>query len=157
MQPLYIFDLDGTLADATHRLHFIDRKDSLTGEACKPDWPAFFAACPKDAPIPAVIGVLRALRDAGADIWVWTGRSATVMQETVLWLQTHCGYRETEMLRMRHEWDRRPDHEVKAGWLQEMWASDRERLVAIFEDRSRVVQMWRENGIPCFQVAPGDF
>jgi len=24
-------------------------------------------------------------------------------------------------------------------------------------DLDKVVQMWRHNGIPCFQVAPGDF
>jgi hypothetical protein len=34
---------------------------------------------------------------------------------------------------------------------------DRERLVGAFDDRQRVVDMWRRNGITCFQVAPGDF
>jgi hypothetical protein len=27
----------------------------------------------------------------------------------------------------------------------------------IFDDRDRVVAMWRSLGIPCFQVAKGDF
>jgi hypothetical protein len=36
----YLFDLDGTLADCTHRLH--RRKH----------WRAFFAACTADSPIP---------------------------------------------------------------------------------------------------------
>jgi hypothetical protein len=26
-----------------------------------------------------------------------------------------------------------------------------------FDDRDKVVKMWRDNGIICFQVAPGDF
>jgi len=34
---IYIFDIDGTLADVSHRLHYI------TGET--KDWDAFFAAC----------------------------------------------------------------------------------------------------------------
>lgn len=34
---------------------------------------------------------------------------------------------------------------------------DRDRLVAVFDDRARVVRMWRKAGITCFQVAPGDF
>ena len=34
---------------------------------------------------------------------------------------------------------------------------DGERLIAVFEDRDRVVAMWRDAGVPCFQVAPGDF
>ena len=31
------------------------------------------------------------------------------------------------------------------------------RIVATFDDRNRVVAMWRDAGIPCFQVAPGEF
>jgi hypothetical protein len=27
----------------------------------------------------------------------------------------------------------------------------------VFDDRSRVVEMWRKNGIKCFQVAEGNF
>jgi len=27
----------------------------------------------------------------------------------------------------------------------------------VFDDRDKVVNMWRENGIPCLQVAPGNF
>jgi len=27
----------------------------------------------------------------------------------------------------------------------------------VFDDRNSVVDMWRRNGIPCFQVADGDF
>ena len=34
---------------------------------------------------------------------------------------------------------------------------ERNRLTAVFDDRDKVVQMWRENGVPCFQVAKGDF
>jgi hypothetical protein len=31
------------------------------------------------------------------------------------------------------------------------------RLVAVFEDRDRMVKMWRAAGVPCFQVAEGEF
>lgn len=31
------------------------------------------------------------------------------------------------------------------------------RLVMTFDDRDRVVAMWRRNGVVCAQVAPGDF
>jgi len=27
----------------------------------------------------------------------------------------------------------------------------------VFDDRNSVVDMWRENGVRCMQVAPGDF
>ena len=30
-------------------------------------------------------------------------------------------------------------------------------VLGVFEDRDRVVKMWRDLGITCFQVAEGDF
>ena len=38
-----------------------------------------------------------------------------------------------------------------------MSPEDRARLVMVFDDRDRVVNMWRRNGVVCAQVAPGDF
>jgi hypothetical protein len=34
---------------------------------------------------------------------------------------------------------------------------DKSDILCIFDDRDKVVKMWRSNGIACFQVAPGDF
>lgn len=48
-----VFDLDGTLADITHRLHFI--KDG------NHDWDGFFAACVDDAPIPEMVALFQVL------------------------------------------------------------------------------------------------
>jgi hypothetical protein len=30
-------------------------------------------------------------------------------------------------------------------------------VFCVVDDRQKVVDMWRENGLTCFQVAPGDF
>ena len=57
MKPLYIFDLDGTLALIEHRRHFVARP---RGEQ---DWKAFYAACDKDAPNDPVIGTMERLRE----------------------------------------------------------------------------------------------
>jgi hypothetical protein len=40
-------DFDGTLADITHRLHFIQGEHK--------DWPAFYRACVDDTPIMPMI------------------------------------------------------------------------------------------------------
>lgn len=158
MRPIYIFDLDGTLANAEHRVPLI------SGEA--PDWRAFFAACTRDAPIWWVINTLRKLRTQGAEIWIWTGRSDEVLTETVKWLGEYgiadgrtwrWDRVDGNRFRMRSAGDRRPDHVIKAEWLAGVDEFDRKRICASFEDRSRVVEMWRANGVPCFQVAPGDF
>ena len=51
----------------------------------------------------------------------------------------------------------RPDDALKEAWLLQQTTSTRARIVGVFEDRDRVVAMWRRNGLVCFQVAPGDF
>ena len=76
------------------------------------------------------------------------------------WLAEHTSFMAHDLetcLTMRQEGDHRPDDIVKREWLDGMLEDDRRRLVATFDDRDRVVMMWRAAGIPCFQVAPGDF
>jgi phosphoglycolate phosphatase-like HAD superfamily hydrolase len=159
MKPIFIFDLDGTLADCSHRLHFIQ------GE--RKDWRAFFAACVDDKPIEPAIRTLQALRNGGADIWIWTGRSDEVRYETEQWLEKHGCFRSPrlwpprgEHLRMRRQGDHRGDDTLKREWLSEAEQFAKQeyvRLTAVFEDRDRVVQMWRAAGLPCFQVADGAY
>ena len=146
IRPLYIFDLDGTLALIEHRRHFV--------EGGRKDWPAFFAACTDDRPNRPVISTLHAIQSGGAEVWIWSGRSDEVWEVTQDWLH---GESLPPTHRMRRAGDHQPDDKLKAGWLAEMSSWDRARLVATFDDRDRVVKMWRDNGVPCFQVAPGDF
>lgn len=155
-RPLYIFDLDGTLALIEHRLHFIQQKPK--------DWRAFFAAVGDDKPNLPVISTFQALRKSGAEVWIWSGRSDECKAETVAWLQRHdCWFPfefsmpAPERFRMRKAGDHRDDVEVKREWLSEIEPPEWNRLTAVFDDRARVVQMWRDAGVPCFQVAPGDF
>lgn len=159
MRPLYIFDLDGTLANADHRLHFINGETK--------DWRAFFAACVDDSPIPEMVTTFKTLQKAGAECWIWTGRSDQVMRETDKWLETYVGFDvhpflnrfmgAPERFLMRKAGDHRPDHVLKAEWLAQLEPPEYARLTGVFEDRSRVVAMWREAGVSCFQVAPGEF
>lgn len=151
MKPLYIFDLDGTLALTEHRQHLVQGTD-------KPDWAAFFAACVGDSPNVPVIETLINLIEAHAEVWIWSGRSSEVMEQTKHWLAEHLGdIAEDVPLTMRVEGDFTPDDELKRAWLSYISAYDRRRLVAVFDDRDKVVAMWREAGVPCFQVAPGAF
>lgn len=156
MKPLYIFDLDGTLANIEHRLHHIQGRPTK-------DWRAFFAKCIHDKPIEPLVATLKALSRSGAECWIWTGRSDEVKAETVAWLAYHCGwvakgrFSAPEAFRMRKAGDHRPDHELKFDWLANLEPPERNRLTAVFEDRTRVVEMWRECDVVCFQVAPGEF
>ena len=57
---------------------------------------------------------------------------------------------------MRRTKDYRSDDIVKKEMLDEMRAIGYNPTL-VFDDRDRVVKMWRENGLRCFQVAEGDF
>lgn len=153
MKPLYIFDLDGTLALIEHRYYLLD--DINDPER----WKNFFAACDKDEPYSAVIQVLETLRKE-ADVLIFTGRSDEVRDKTVSWLVKHTSFTKAELdkiLTMRPAGDYSPNKMLKKEWLNALSVDDRHRLVAIFDDEDSVVAMWRENGIPCFQVKVDDF
>ena len=152
-RPLYVFDLDGTLALIGHRRHLVeDRRNAR--------WKEFYAACDRDEPNAPVIETMRRLREAGAEVWIFSGRSDEVRAKTVAWLAAHTpllSWEADEALTMRREGDYTPDDALKLQWLDSMLVDDRQRLVAAFDDRDRVVAMWREAGVACFQVAEGEF
>lgn len=153
MKPLYIFDLDGTLSLAHHRQPILDNKDDSHR------WQKFYAACDKDEPNAPVIRVMESLRLL-AEVWIFSGRSGEVRDKTIAWLTHHTSFTAWDLetkLRMRDEGDYTADDVLKKQWLDSMLVDDRSRLVATFDDRDRVVKMWRESGIQCFQVAPGAF
>jgi acid phosphatase class B len=150
--PLYIFDLDGTLAIIDHRLPFI------RGEY--KDWTNFYASCDKDIPNTSLLTIMDMLRKAGADVWIFTGRSEESWDKTVSWLVDNSSFLRHELetvLQMRRIGNNTPDHKLKKEWYHDMLIDDRERLIAVFEDRQRVVEMWRSLGITCFSVADGNF
>lgn len=143
----YIFDIDGTLADGGHRLHHILKTPK--------DWRAFFAACPSDEPIKHMIEVAQRL-GAGDDIAIVyvSGRSDEVREQTEVWLRDHGLPRGP--LYMRKAGDYTDDNLLKIEILKQVRADGYDPIMA-FDDRARVVQAWRDAGIPCAQVAPGDF
>ena len=140
-----VFDLDGTLADCGHRMRHIWKEPK--------DWPAFFRECSLDPPIPEVIAICRALHAAGHHIQIWSGRSDEVAIATRTWLELK-GVPYHQLL-LRPAKDHREDHVVKEEWLRNVSIGWRPDLV--FEDRRRVVDMWRRYDIRCIQVAAGEF
>lgn len=161
-----VIDLDGTMCDKSHREHLL------------PNYDAFHAACVHDPPNMPMVEVYRCLRFTMAAltqncIEIWSGRSegleGRIRSDTLDWLRTHVslGFQESAptsyfslvtltAVRMRPYKDSTPDVDLKYRWLQEARAVNKEPDL-VFDDRNRLVEMWRREGIPCFQVAPGDF
>jgi len=137
-----IFDLDGTLCDITHRLHFIKRE--------KPDWDSFHAACVHDAPKPEIITIFKSLQQREFDVLIVSGRNESVRLQTENWLLDNNLW--PTRLIMRPEKDYTPDHILKKRWLHN-GTLPKENIICVFDDRQRVVDMWREEGLTCLQVA----
>jgi hypothetical protein len=145
--PLYIFDLDGTLALIEHRRHLVENRANR--------WAEFYKACVHDTVNEPVLTALNALVKSGAEIWIFSGRSNEVQVETVDWLMRYAV--PYTKLQMRTAGNFTPDDVLKKRWYDTMSREDKARLVATFDDRDRIVKMWRDAGVTCFQVAPGDF
>ena len=145
MRPVYVFDLDGTLADCSHRLHFIEKQPK--------DWTGFFAACAEDKPIEHMVGLAADLFEGGYQIVFVSGRSDECRDDTERWLER---YLELAPLYMRKAGDYRADDIIKIELLAQLRADGYEPIM-VFDDRKRVVDAWRSAGVPCAQVAPGDF
>lgn len=145
MKDVIVFDLDGTLALVDHRTHHIRGKEK--------DWKAFYEACDQDEPYEAVLAVARALVLNGYKLWIVSGREDSVRRKTADWLQRH--HIAYDQLLMRPTGDYTADHDLKKRWLES--TLPRDRILCVYEDRDNVVKMWRDAGIPCFQVAPGNF
>ena len=151
-----VFDLDDTLADSSERVNkYLWDGDTRVEN---PDWEAFFAECSNDKPIWPIIHLYKLLEDEydDNDIKIWTARDNATRTETLKWLRKHGIRILNSNLTMRLEGDRTDDDELKRMWLKtHMAAGWKPDLV--FEDRKRIVDMYRKEGIRCVQVADGDF
>jgi phosphoglycolate phosphatase-like HAD superfamily hydrolase len=158
MYRCYLFDIDGTIADLSHRLHHIRPPLLADGSYGPKNWNAFFAECGGDRPVPHIWELLNDLCGVGVTIIYVSGRSDRVRLETEAWIKTH-GFpmvTHRNRLYMRKDGDHRPDHLVKAELLDQIIAAGYSPIMA-FDDRDQVVKMWRERGVPCAQVADGNF
>jgi len=151
-----VFDIDGVLADATHRVHYV------TGE--KKDWDAFYEACDKDEPIIKNVKLLDILLCGRYDddgnkqyeIALLTGRPEKLRVKTVLWFINKCDVIITAIpMFMRKDNDYRPDYVVKKELAEQCIGL--ENILCVFEDRDRVVKMWRENDVQCHQTCDGTY
>lgn len=149
---IYIFDIDGTIADLSHRLHFIEDKPS--------DWKAFFTACGDDKPIQDVIDLAWKLADT-SEIVLISGRSDECREATVAWLKQHKFPAPSRKVYMRKAGDHRVDSIVKSELLDELirdWSvPEHFQIAGVFEDRKQVVDMYRSRGLRVFHVAEGNF
>lgn len=135
----FIFDIDGTIACNDHRSHWVKSNPK--------NWDAYNKPMANDVPIIPPLVVLDCLKHSGYAILICTGREEGYYDITKRWLAEHqIDYTE---LFMRPEGDYSDDREVKRNMLRKI-----EKLgynvLGVFDDRTKVVDMWREEGLYVF-------
>ena len=105
-RQMAVFDIDGVLADASHRQHFVESRPK--------DWDAFFAAVGEDPVIEA--GRARVIEVSDEhEVVVVSGRPERTRAATEAWLEAAGMGRPRVILRPDH--DRRPAADLKAELL----------------------------------------
>lgn len=138
-------DLDNTLCDTTHRNHFVQNKN----------WKDFFKHCDKDALYPEIKRMIDLEFSNGTSVVLCSGRPEDVCREkTEKWLiQNEIHY---TTLKMRPAGNYKSDDITKA-MLYRYEIKPYYDTIYVLDDRDQVVQKWREMGLNCWQVRPGDF
>ena len=136
-----VFDVDGTLMNIQHRRHYVSGPDK--------DWKSFFDYMQFDTINDHVFQLAHALNNDGYEIVVVSGRNERHREITEQ--QLAFGKLDYKTLIMRPDDNYDPDFVFKKQILDTMRESGLDPQFSV-DDRPSVVQMWRENGVPCFDV-----
>lgn len=142
-----LFDIDGTLSDPSEFLHLIQEPPKK--------WKEWHNNVQNHGVHHDIVSQMRMMWDYRYIIFLVTARSEICRPGTIEWLDKH-KINEYHGLIMRDNKDFRPDHEVKLDVLTKL-RNDGYDVKFAFEDRDQVVQMYRNNGVRCFQVTNGDY
>ncbi|MGB5913534.1 MAG: AAA family ATPase [Phormidesmis sp.] len=135
LEDVIVVDMDGTLA--------------LIGDRSPYD----ASKCDQDPPNMPVLQTILKWQETHKII-VMSGRTDDAKVKTEGWLKKYgVNY---SALHMRAVGDMRKDTIVKAEMYQAHLA-EKYNVIAVFDDRNSVVEMWRSLGLTVFQVAEGNF
>lgn len=135
-QNCYIFDIDGTLA-------------KMNGRS-----PYDYTKVNTDIVNHNVAMIARTLKHSGLPIIIVSGREDSCRVDTVEWLINNSI--PFDMLYMRKTGDSRNDKIIKKE-IYDDYLKNKYNIIAVFDDRNRVVDMWRSLGITTLQVDYGNF
>ena len=165
-RPVVLCDIDGTLANIDHRLHYVKApKVLMTGSGptaiygddpeFKKDWSGFFTHMMSDTPRTDVVDMLLEYEDAGHEIFFISARPDTYRAFTEDWIVRVAfnGRRIHNGLFMRGANDSREDSMVKKDMYEKYFKNL--PILSVIDDRPRVIRMWRELGLNVTDVGNG--
>jgi len=132
IQSCIICDVDWTLAYSPHRS------------------PYDYTKVIDDLPNKHLIHVIRSMRFVrDTELFIFSGRDDSCIEETKEWLNKHDI--NNFKLVMRNTGDKRSDEIVKKE-MYEKHIKDKYNVLAVFDDRPRVIRMWKEQKLMVFDV-----
>lgn len=149
-----VFDIDGVLADCSHRLKYIQGKDK--------DYDKFYSdeEIMKDRLILDITDIIIALgnfddytgvdeEDQSRIIFV-SGRNRKCLNSTTGWLERNLNvFIDKDNLFLRPENDYRPAHEVKKDLIEKHIGF--KNILFAFDDDDKVNDMYKKHGVICYK------
>lgn len=149
-EKVVVCDLDGTLCDISHRLHFVKN----IPEGGKKDWKGFFGGIADDVVRTEVLDKLLKYEEEGNKIFLVSARPEDYREQTEAWLEkAFKGYNLAHVLIMRNAGDKREDTEVKSD-IYDKYLKNLS-ITKIIDDRPSVIRMWREKSLDVDDVGGG--
>jgi hypothetical protein len=143
---IYIFDIDWTLANLEHRLHYIKWEIK--------DHKSFLDKVWEDSVIHPVAELLDMLNHGYGSIILVSWRSDVTCEATQKRLEEN-GIK-YDFLLMRKNRDHRPDYMVKSDIYEKCLKKEHKKILWVFEDRKQVKRMWVEKWLFVFDVNQTD-
>ncbi len=168
-----VCDIDGTIANLEHRLHFVKdinyNTDECHSQTCdiavnhghRKDWKSFFDEMSKDTVIENVRDMIIKYKEEGYPIIFVSGRPDSHRKQTKEWLE-NVAFKDIKFVEgedyatilMRRSIDHRLDTEVKENILKHYLKPENVHLV--IDDRKRVIEMWKRNNLTVVDVGTGE-
>ena len=157
MKNTIIFDLDGTLAIIDKRRIKAGSPSGKRPTPSKMNWDVFHdpSNIKLDEPNTPVIKMAQLFAEEGFNIVILSGRSDKTILATKSWLIRNRVPFHKLVMRPHKTMNFVPDEILKKDMLDKH--TDINDIFMVVDDRQKVVDMWRDLGLTCFQVAPGDF
>lgn len=145
-----IFDIDGVLADCSHRLHYLKDKN----------YEKFYSdeEIMKDKPIHDIMDIFVGLENLNeynigsnktVNILI-SGRNERCRKATIQWLREKLNiYIDEDQLFLRSANDYRPAHEVKEDLIKKHIGF--ENILFAFDDDDQVNEMYKKHVVMCYK------
>ena len=139
MGNIILCDIDGTVADNSHRQHFLQGKK---------DWEGFFSTLVEDKPIMPTIELLKDEFKKGREIIFITGRPKRYSYSTNLWLKEYFNF--NYKLYMREDGDQRNKLSVKKDIFEKnLEAKD---IAYCLDNDPNLIVQWQKLGLKTIDV-----